>query len=77
MMPAAKQFDPVMGVDIHIILIPTPGGPVPTPLPHPFIGMVFDPMDFIPVIGGGHHGARIAIGCKTSEWVEMLAQGVG
>ena len=28
-------------------------------------------------IGGGHHGAQIAISCKTSEWVEMLAQGVG
>ena len=28
-------------------------------------------------IGGGYHGAQIAIGCKTSEWQEMLAQGVG
>ena len=47
----AKQFDMVMGVDIHIILIPTPAGPVPTPLPHPFIGIVFDPMEFVPIIG--------------------------
>ena len=28
-------------------------------------------------IGGGHHGAQIAMGCKTAEWQEMLAQGVG
>lgn len=51
MMPVAKMMDPVMGVDIHIILIPTPGGPVPTPIPHPFIGMVFDPMEYVPFIG--------------------------
>jgi len=39
-LPAAKQGDQVVGVDIHIIMIPTPGGPVPTPLPHPFSGML-------------------------------------
>lgn len=43
---AAKHFDMVMGVDIHIIMIPTPGGPVPTPIPHPFVGMMFDPDDY-------------------------------
>jgi uncharacterized Zn-binding protein involved in type VI secretion len=36
--PAAKQNDPVTAVDIHIVLVPSPGGPVPTPLPHPFSG---------------------------------------
>ena len=45
-MIAAKHFDIVMGVDVHIILIPTPGGPVPTPIPHPFVGMMFDPNDY-------------------------------
>jgi uncharacterized Zn-binding protein involved in type VI secretion len=39
-LPAAKQGDRVMATDIHIIMIPTPGGPVPTPLPHPFTGML-------------------------------------
>lgn len=29
-----------MGVDTHIIMIPSPGGPVPTPLPHPFSGLL-------------------------------------
>jgi len=47
----AKHMDPIVGVDIHIILIPTPAGPVPTPLPNPFVGMVLDPMDYIPFIG--------------------------
>jgi uncharacterized Zn-binding protein involved in type VI secretion len=38
--PAAKQGDQVTAVDIHIIMIPSPGGPVPTPLPHPFSGIL-------------------------------------
>jgi uncharacterized Zn-binding protein involved in type VI secretion len=39
-MPAAKQNDQIVGVDTHIIMIPSPGGPIPTPLPHPFVGMI-------------------------------------
>lgn len=48
---AAKHLDPLVGLDTHIILIPTPAGPVPTPLPHPYVGMVFDPFDYAPFIG--------------------------
>lgn len=40
--PAAKKGDQVMATDTHIIMIPSPGGPVPTPLPHPFVGMIDD-----------------------------------
>jgi uncharacterized Zn-binding protein involved in type VI secretion len=38
--PAAKQGDQVIATDIHIVMIPSPGGPVPTPLPHPFTGLL-------------------------------------
>ena len=38
--PAAKQGDQIMATDTHIIMIPSPGGPVPTPLPHPFTGLI-------------------------------------
>jgi uncharacterized Zn-binding protein involved in type VI secretion len=38
--PAAKQGDKIIATDTHIIMIPTPGGAVPTPLPHPFTGMI-------------------------------------
>src|SRR5579862_6949179 len=38
--PAAKQGDMVTATDIHILLIPSPGGPVPTPIPHPFMGIL-------------------------------------
>ncbi len=37
---AAKQGDQIIATDIHIILIPTPGGTVPTPLPHQFAGII-------------------------------------
>ena len=40
--PAAKKGDQVMATDIHIVLIPTPGGPVPMPLPNPFTGILKD-----------------------------------
>jgi uncharacterized Zn-binding protein involved in type VI secretion len=40
MSPAAKQGDKVVGTDVHIIMVPSPGGPVPTPLPHPFAGTI-------------------------------------
>jgi uncharacterized Zn-binding protein involved in type VI secretion len=38
--PAARQGDPVVGTDVHIVMVPSPGGPVPTPLPHPFSGTI-------------------------------------
>lgn len=27
-------------MDTHIVMLPSPGGPIPTPLPHPFTGML-------------------------------------
>jgi uncharacterized Zn-binding protein involved in type VI secretion len=38
MKPAAKATDAVVGTDTHILMIPSPGGPVPTPTPMPFAG---------------------------------------
>lgn len=42
--PAARQQDGVTGVDTHVVLVPSPGGPVPTPLPHPFAGPLLEKM---------------------------------
>lgn len=36
--PAAKKGDTVVGVDTHVIMVSSPGGPVPTPTPMPFNG---------------------------------------
>lgn len=38
--PAANGSSMVNAVDVHIVMVPSPGGPIPTPLPHPFMGPV-------------------------------------
>jgi uncharacterized Zn-binding protein involved in type VI secretion len=38
--PAARQGDPVVGTDTHILLVPSPDGPVPTPTLLPFSGQL-------------------------------------
>jgi uncharacterized Zn-binding protein involved in type VI secretion len=38
--PVARQTDQVTALDLHVVLVPSPGGPVPTPLPHPFAGTI-------------------------------------
>lgn len=40
--PAAKQGDRIVAVDIHVVMIPSPGGPVPTPVPSPFSGALVE-----------------------------------
>lgn len=40
MPPAAKQGDKVIGNDTHIVMVPSPGGPVPTPMTLPFNGTI-------------------------------------
>lgn len=40
--PAAKQGDQIVATDTHIVMVPppAPGSPIPTPLPHPFTGII-------------------------------------
>ncbi len=39
--PAAKKGDQIVATDTHIVMVPAPPGPpVPTPLPHPFTGII-------------------------------------
>ncbi|WP_143310256.1 RHS repeat-associated core domain-containing protein [Chitinophaga vietnamensis] len=47
MLVSNKHFTPVIGLDIHIVIL----FGFPIPLPHPYIGLVVDPMDYIPFIG--------------------------
>src|SRR6266571_209646 len=39
-MPLAKANDQVIATDIHIVLVPYGPALVPTPLPHPFAGLI-------------------------------------
>ena len=43
-LPISKQLDPVIGMDIHLVTIPP--SPV-VPMPHPYVGVLLRPQDFI------------------------------
>ena len=49
MMPASKHGDPQLGVDIHLCAVPPSPSPVPLPTPH--TSVVFDPFDYVPILG--------------------------
>jgi uncharacterized Zn-binding protein involved in type VI secretion len=38
--PAAKKGDQIVATDTHIVMVPSGPALVPTPLPHPFAGMI-------------------------------------
>lgn len=59
--PAAGQGDSVMAVDTHIVLVPAVA-PVPTPLPHPFSGML-----------DGGLCATVKVGGKAAATVDSTA----
>lgn len=50
--PLAKQGDTIIGVDTHMVLVPSPSGPVPTPLPHPFNGVINSNLSSNVFVGG-------------------------
>ncbi len=70
--PAARQNDPVIGIDIHIIMIPTPGGEVPTPLPHPFAGKITDGCSTNVKIEGQNAAMK---GCKVKANMNHIPMG--
>ncbi|MFO0615284.1 MAG: DUF6531 domain-containing protein [Polyangiaceae bacterium] len=58
-MTAAKQGDPVLGLDVHLCMVPMPA-PTPFPVPHPFVGMVLD-------IFGALLGSTTVNGCPPGS----------
>jgi RHS repeat-associated protein len=64
-----KHFTPVVGLDIHIIVFPI--GPIP--IPHPYIGLVVDVIDYIPFIGSSVNVNYVPRGiCNTSGKIITL-----
>jgi RHS repeat-associated protein len=53
--PGAKKTDQIVSAtpgDVHIIMVPSPGGPVPTPIPHPCVSIIKDRVaDTVKVMG--------------------------
>lgn len=64
-MIASSFLDPVLGLDVHFEMVPTPA-PVPTPIPNPFTGVVFDPLGL---------AAGIALGAAIGAVVGAPFQG--
>jgi len=58
--PAAKQGDKIQALDTHVVMVPP--GPVPTPLPHPFAGLI-----------NGGLSANVKIMGKPAATVESTA----
>jgi uncharacterized Zn-binding protein involved in type VI secretion len=50
--PAAKQGDQVVSTDTHIVMVPSGPSMTPTPLPHPFAGMLSGGLSTDVKIGG-------------------------
>ncbi|PRY39061.1 PAAR domain-containing protein [Umezawaea tangerina] len=50
--PAAKMGDQVVGTDVHVVLVPSPGGPVPTPMSLPFSGKIVGGCCATVLVGG-------------------------
>lgn len=68
-MLASKHFNIALGIDIHMVIIPA--SPSPVPLPHPFVGIVWDPMDYLPFIGAKVHVNKV----KRSNAATMIILG--
>lgn len=50
--PAATLGDKVTGVDTHVVLVPSAGGPVPTPMSLPFAGTITGGCSTNVLVGG-------------------------
>ena len=70
--PAAKKGDQIVATDIHIVMIPSPGGPIPTPLPHPFTGQIDDGLSEDVNIDGQ---PAAVVGSKASNMPAHIPQG--
>ena len=69
---AARKDDPVVAVDIHIVMIPNPTGETPVPLPHPFNGKISNGVSTNVTIDG--KPAAVA-GAEVQNSVSHIAMG--
>lgn len=70
--PAARKDDQVLATDIHIVMMPSPGGEVPTPLPHPFIGKITSGVSTNVKINGKPAAMQ---GCEVQNSPSHIAMG--
>ncbi|MCC6521746.1 MAG: hypothetical protein IT373_03715, partial [Polyangiaceae bacterium] len=70
--PAAKKGDRVVAIDTHIVLVPSPAGPVPTPMPLPFSGKLDDDLVDAVLVEGEPAAAK---GSKAKNQPPHVAPG--
>lgn len=64
-LPAATTTSQVVAIDIHIVMVPTPGGPVPAPLPHPFNAMIQTATVSTVLVGGKPVATQDSVALNT------------
>ena len=69
-LPAAKAGDRILATDIHIILVPP--NATPTPIPHPFVGMIDGSLVDSVRIGGQ---SAAVVGSTASNTPAHIPQG--
>lgn len=76
-LPASSHLDPVMGIDVHFVMIPP--SPSPIPMPHPYIAMIMDPKDWIScaVMTVAAMAAPVPTGDADADAAASLAFSVG
>ncbi|PSL30769.1 DUF6531 domain-containing protein [Chitinophaga ginsengisoli] len=68
MLVSNKHFIPVIGLDIHIVILLG----FPIPLPHPYIGFVLDPMDYIPFMGASTKVNHVPRGVSDTSGIIVI-----
>ncbi|UPK71872.1 DUF6531 domain-containing protein [Chitinophaga filiformis] len=68
MLVSNKHFIPVIGLDIHIVILLG----FPIPLPHPYIGFVLDPMDYIPYMGASTKVNHVPRGVSDTSGIIVI-----
>jgi RHS repeat-associated protein len=68
MLVSNKHFIPVIGLDIHIVILLG----FPIPLPHPYIGFVLDPMDYIPYMGASTKVNHVPRGVSDTSGIIII-----
>jgi uncharacterized Zn-binding protein involved in type VI secretion len=69
--PAASANSLAVGVDVHLVMVPTPGGPVPTPLPHPFSGQFSSGLVSTVLIAGAPAAVQGSIAMNSAPHIAM------
>lgn len=68
MLISNKHFVPVIGLDIHIVIL----FGFPIPLPHPYLGFVLDPMDYIPFLGASTKVNHVPRGVSDTSGIIII-----